>query len=116
LPEQPGAPHFDVKEVSRFVRSWERFAEQYRFATERIVTDLEDYCALSISRYVVALIDIVRQELQEVTCWSLVATAPKVPSWSAVRRMLLQKFKSEDTEQQRNTVAYLLALSFNQSF
>jgi len=37
LPGQPGAPCFDGKEVSRFVRSWERFSERYRLTKEKMV-------------------------------------------------------------------------------
>src|SRR5437660_1798352 len=48
LPGQPGAPCFDGKEVTRFVRAWERFVEKYRITMEKMVRDLIDYCDDSV--------------------------------------------------------------------
>ena len=48
LPSQPGAPCFNGKEVTRFIRSWERFVEKYRISAEKMVRELIDYCDDSV--------------------------------------------------------------------
>lgn len=47
---------------------------------------------------------------------NLLATAPRVPPWSGVRKVLLKKFRNDDSEQQHNTVTYHQALSGDKAF
>ena len=109
LPGQHGAPLFNGKEVTRFVRGWERFAEKYRFSAEKMVEELSDYCDIGVSKYVETLIETVKKETEGGL--NLLATTPRVAPWSGVRKILLKKFKNEDSDQQRNTVAYLQTLA-----
>ena len=118
LPGQPGAPCFDGKEVTRFVRSWERFSERYRLTSEKMVKDLVDYCELAISEYVAIVVDEARREEQETASTNLLAAnlSTGEPSWACVRTKLLRRFKEDDSEQQRNTVTYLRSLSSDRHF
>ena len=104
LPGQPGAPDFDGKEVTKFVRSWERFSERYKIAEEKMVNELVDYCEVNTGEYVATIIDEAKREIQ--------GNANLRESWwPKVRTGLLKNFKSDDSEQQRNTVTYLRSLS-----
>ena len=109
LPGQPGAPCFDGKEVTRCVRSWERFSGRHRLTNEKMVKDLVDYCQLAISEYVAIVVDEARREEQETASTNLLAAnlSTGEPSWACVRTKLFRRFKEDDSEQQRNTVTYL---------
>ena len=61
---QPGAPYFDGKEVTKFVRSWERFSERYKIADEKMVNELVDYCEMNTGEYVATIIDEAKREIQ----------------------------------------------------
>ena len=109
LPGQPGAPFFDGKEATRFVRTWERFSEKYRFSTEKMVEEIVDYCEPGVGKYVETLIEAMAKE--DRGGLNFLATTPRVAPWSSVRKTLLKKFKSDDSDQQRNSVSFLNALA-----
>ena len=60
---QPGAPYFDGKEVTKFVRSWERISERYKIADEKMVNELVDYCEVNTGEYVATIIDEAKREI-----------------------------------------------------
>jgi len=113
-----GAPCFDDKEVTRFVHSWEPFAERYQPTHEKMVKELVDYCDLSISEYVATIIDEAKREEQETANSNLLTAnlSTGEPSWSCVQNPLLIHFKEDESEQQRNTVTYLGSLSSDEHF
>ena len=113
LPGQPGAPCFNGKEVTRFIRSWERFTEKYRITADRMVRDLVDYCDDSVLGYVETLIDDVERETN---LGRVEGTTEKEASWAGVRALLLKTYKADDTEQQKNSVAYIQALTQDKAF
>ena len=109
LPGQPGAPYFDGKEVTKFVRSWERFSERYKIADEKMVNELVEYCEMNTGEYVGMIIDKAKREIQ--------GNANLRESWwPKVRTGLFKNFKSDDSEQQRNTVTFLRSFSSDKSF
>ena len=105
---QPGVPYFDGKEVTKFVRSWERFSERYKIADEKIVNELLDYCEVNTGEYVATIIDEAKREIQGANL--------RESWWPKVRTGLLKNFKSDDSEQQRNTVTFLRSLSSDKPF
>jgi hypothetical protein len=125
LPGQPGAPAFDGKDVSVFLCNWERFTGKYRFSDERKIADLADYCSANISTYVETLVKVAKAEIPTTTM------APADPAisatgnnggvaegtgtedkvlWDSLHKLLLAKFRKEDSEQQRVAVPFLRAL------
>ena len=50
LPGQQGAPLFTGKDVTAFLRGWQRFAVNYPFTAERGMTDLADYCEVRVAK------------------------------------------------------------------
>ena len=108
LPGQPGAPYFDGKEVIKFVRSWERFLERFKIADQKMVNELVDYCEMNTGEYVVTIIDEAKREIHGANL--------RESWWPKVQTGLLKNFKSDDSEQQRNTVAFLRSLSSDKPF
>ena len=101
LPGQPGAPYFDGKEVTKFVRSWERFSERYKIADKKMVNELVGYCEVNTGdcEYVATIIDEAKREIQGANL--------RESWWPKVRTGLLKNFKSDNSKQQRNTVTFL---------
>ena len=64
LPGQPGAPYFEGKEVTKFVRSWEMFLERYKIADKQMVNELVDYCEVNTCEYVATIINEAKREIQ----------------------------------------------------
>ena len=64
LPGQPRAPYFDGKEVTKLVRSWERFSERYKIAEEETVNELVDYCEVNTGEFVATIIERAKREIQ----------------------------------------------------
>src|SRR5437588_549907 len=62
LPGQQGASLFTGKDVTAFLRGWQRFAANYRFTAERRMTDLADYCEAGVAKYVGTLVEIAGEE------------------------------------------------------
>jgi hypothetical protein len=58
LPGQPGAPLFDGKDVTVFLRNWGRFSSKYRFPDDRKLADVVDYCEPNIGKYIEILIKV----------------------------------------------------------
>ena len=108
LPGQPGAPYFDGKEVTKFVRSWERFSERYKIAEEKMVKELMDYCKVNTGEYVATIIDEAKREVQGANI--------RESWWPKVRTGLMKNFKSNDSEQERNTVTFPRSLSADKPF
>ena len=108
LPGQPGAPYFNGKEVTKFVRSWERFSERYKIADEKMVNKLVDYCEVNTGEHVATIIDEAKREIQRANL--------RESWWPKVRAGLLKNSKSDDSEQQRNTVTFLRSLSSDKPF
>ena len=103
LQGQPGAPYFDGKEVTKFVRSWKRFSERYKIADVKMVYELVYYCEVNTGEYVTTIIDEAKREIQGANL--------RESRWPKVRIGLLKNFTSDNSKEQRNTVTYLRSLS-----
>jgi hypothetical protein len=115
LPGQPGAPSFDGKDISNFLRNWERFTGKYRYTDDRKIADLADYCSTSIGAYIETLIKVAKAEATVTATASTMGTAEDATInyrmlWSALRKLLLMKFRKEDSEQHRIAIPFLCAL------
>ena len=108
LPGQPGVPYLDGKEVTKFVRSQERFSERYKIADKKMVNELVDYCEVNTGEYVATIIDKAKREIQGANL--------RESWWPKVRTGLLKNFKSDDSEQQKNMVTFLKSFSSNKPF
>src|SRR5437660_9300493 len=93
LPGQQGAPLFTGKDVTAFVRGWQRFAANYRFMAERRMTDLANYCEAGVAKYVGTLVEIMGEEAgksgQDRRKWH----------WETFRHLALKKFQKDDAKQ-----------------
>ena len=94
--------------MTKFVRSWERFSERYKIADEKMVNELVDYCEENTGEYVATIIDEAKREIQ--------GSNLRESWWPKVRAGLLKNFKSDDSEQQRNTVTLLRSLSSDKPY
>jgi hypothetical protein len=110
LPGQPGAPSFAGKDISIFLRNWERFTAKYRFSPERKVTEFIAYCDPELGKYVETLIEIARQEAD---------TSGQNQDdchWKTFSRLALKKFRKDDTEQQLISIPFLQDLVKDKAF
>ena len=57
LPGQPGAPYFDGKDISKFLKTWERFAARYKLTPEEKIYELLEYCDSDTAAYMTTLVD-----------------------------------------------------------
>ena len=48
MPGQQGVPCFGGKEISEFIRNWEKMANKYRLSTATKIESVVDYCALEM--------------------------------------------------------------------
>jgi hypothetical protein len=97
LPGQPGAPSFDGKDISIFLRNSERFRGKYRYMDDRKIAALADYCSPSIGTYVVTLINVAKAEATATATVSTMGTVEDATIdygtlWGAPRKCLLMKF------------------------
>ena len=105
MPGQSGARHFNGKEVTKIVHSWEKFGEKYSMDMYKIVTELVEDCSPSVNGYGKTLIEIVnRNHRRNGTERNGYRTIEQTRG----TKMLLKKFSMDDTQQQRDTVPYLL--------
>ena len=102
-PGQPGAPLFDGKDVSVFLRKWERFAAKYQFSPERKIADLVDYCEPELARDISTFIRVSAREAGT-------GRDHHAQHWEAFCRLALRRFRKDDSEQQRISVTYLRGL------
>src|SRR5205085_7878393 len=93
LPGQQGAPLSMGKDVTTFLRGWQRFAANYRFTAERRMTDLADYCEAGVAKYVGTLVGIAGEEA------GTSGYDRNERHWEAFRRLALKKFQKGDAEQ-----------------
>ena len=105
LPGQQGAPLFTGKDVTAFLRGWQRFAANYRFTAERRMTDLADYCEAGVAKYVGTLVEIAGEEA------GTSGQDRHERHWEAFRRLALKKFQKDDAEQRRVSVTFLRDLT-----
>ena len=105
LPGQQGAPLFTGKDVTAFLRGWQRFAANYRFTAERRMTDLADYCEAGVAKYVGTLVEIAGEEA------GTSGQDRHERHWETFRRLALKKFQKDDAEQCRVSVTFLLDLT-----
>ena len=57
LPGQLGAPHFDSKDITKFLKTWERFATRYKLTPEEKVYELLEYCDSETAPYMTTLVE-----------------------------------------------------------
>src|SRR5205085_7726467 len=105
LPGQQGAPLFTGKDVTTFLRGWQRFAANYRFTAERRMTDLADYCEAGVAKYVGTLVEIAGEEA------GTSGQDRHERHWETFRRLALKKFQKDDAEQRRVSVTFLRDLT-----
>ena len=128
LPGQPGAPVFNGKDIGIFLRNWERFTGKYCFSDERKIADLPDYCDAGIATYVDTLTKVAKAEVSTAlattdedlgTTGGPIGGSEEVDSvalWGALRKVLLIKFRKDNSEQHRLAVPFLLALVKDKAF
>src|SRR5437660_8212051 len=105
LPGQQGAPLFTGKDVTAFLRGWQRFAANYRFMAERRITNLADYCEAGVAKYVGTLVEIAGEEV------GTSGQDSHERHWERFRRLALKKFQKDDDEQRRVSVTFLQDLT-----
>ena len=60
MPGQQGAPCFGGKEISEFMRNWERMANKYQLSTATKIESVVDDCALEMKNSVKALMSMAK--------------------------------------------------------
>src|SRR5437588_13054715 len=105
LPGQQGAPLFTGKDVTAFLRGWQRFAANYRFTAERRMTDLADYCEAGVAKYVGTLVEVAGEEA------GTSGHDRYERHWETFRHLALKKFLKDDDEQRPVSVTFLLDLT-----
>ena len=67
MPGQQGAPCFGGKEISEFLRNWERMAKKYQLSTTAKIESVVDYCAPEMKNSVKALMSMAKREVRDET-------------------------------------------------
>ena len=119
---------FNGKDISIFLRNWEQFTSKYCFSDERKIADLPDYCDAGIATYVDTLTKVAKAEVSTAiastfedigTTGGPIGGSEEVDSvalWGALCKVLLIKFRKDDSEQHRVTVPFLRALVKDKAF
>jgi len=91
LPHQMGAPYFDGTDVTDFVIQWEDLTMDWKDGLR--IKKVPLYCEKMVGRYVKTLESYIKGD-----------------NWERFVKELKEKYKEDDTEQKRNTEAYLQAM------
>ena len=103
---QQGAPCFRGKEISEFLRNWDRMANKYRLSTTTKIEYVVDYCAPEMKNGVKAVMSIARREERDET-----QATREESRWRVFKERALEQYKNADSVQIRLTVDYLKALA-----
>ena len=111
LPGQSGAPHFDGKDITKFLKTWERFATRYKLTPEEKVYELMEYCDSETAAYMMTLVE--KTEASE----GIESEAERQGKhWKDLKEEARERYMSMDTEQAKRSVAYLKALVHDSTF
>ena len=106
MPGQQGAPCFGGKEISEFLRNWERMANKYRLSTATKIESVVDYCTPEMKNSVKALISMAKREVRDET-----QATREESQWRVFKERALEQYRNADSAQIRLTVDYLKALA-----
>ena len=106
MPGQQGALCFGGKEISQFLRNWERMANKYRLSTAAKIESVVDYCAPEMRNSMKALMSMAKREVRDETQ----ATRDE-SEWRVFKERALEQYRNADSPQISLTVDYLKALA-----
>ena len=106
MPGQQGAPCFGVKEISEFLRNWERMANKYQLSTATKIKSVVDYCVPEMKNGVKALMSMARRKVRD----AMQATQEE-RQWRVFKEWALEQYINANSVQIRLMVDYLKALA-----
>ena len=106
MPGQQGALCFRGKEISKFLRNWERMANKYPLSTATKIESVVDYCAPEMKNGAKALMSMARREVRDET-----QATREESQCRLFKERALEQYWNADSVQMRLTVEYLKALA-----
>ena len=88
-PNTPGAPLFNSKNISEFLKAWENFYKDYLVSEADRLRKLPRYYSRLIRIYIETIPEYEKKD------------------WDGLKTVLLREYRGEDVDQQMETVSFL---------